>query len=108
MVPNTRCVATSSMPNGASKVALAMSSVEGSFLVMAFRGLPLAHGLVGERREALADLGLIGGVDSGDHNPGPARQAVQHHAPRIHDHRMTVGFAAVHVISALGGGDHVG
>src|SRR2546423_8654174 len=105
MVPNTLRVASSSTPNGARSVALAMSSVLGPALVI---GSPLANGLVGQGGEAAADLRLIGGVDSGDHNPGAPRQSIEHHAPRVPDHRMTVGFASVHVIAPLGGRDHVG
>ena len=51
---------------------------------------------------------MISGVDSRHHNPRAARQPVEDHAPRIHDHGMTVRLASVHVISALRRRDDVG
>src|SRR5258708_35958514 len=119
MVPNTLWVASSSIPKGARSVARAMSRVDGPGLVIrsssvsikfssGFKCLPLPNGLVGQGGKAFADLRLIGGVHAGDHNPRAARQAVQHHPPGIHDHGMTMGFATVHVIAALGGRDHIG
>src|SRR6185437_1352221 len=125
MVPKTRSVATWSTPKGVSRVALAMSRVDGSGLVTGRlsseilrkvrssaanpgSGSPLTNGLVGQCRKAATNLSLICGVHARHDNPRAARQPVEHDAPGIHDHRMTVRLATVHVVAALGGGDHVG
>ncbi len=63
---------------------------------------------MGQRGQAVAHAGLVVRVDLCHHHAGAAWQAIQHAAPRIHDHAVAVGFASVDVIAALRRGNHVG
>ena len=60
-----------------------------------------------ESRQTLAQTGLILRIDVRHHHTRAPRQAVQHHAPRIDDHTVTVGFAAGEMIASLRGGDDI-
>ena len=58
--------------------------------------------------QAIAQAGLIVGIDIRDYNTRPARKPIKHYTPGIDNHRVTVGFPPVDVISTLSRRNDIG
>ncbi len=54
-----------------------------------------------QRGQALAQAGLVGGIDVGDDNARATRQAIEYDAPGIDDHAVAMRLAAREVVAAL-------
>src|SRR5215475_401126 len=100
IAPNTFASCGACRSYGARSVAAAvLRSWSWVCMAMPREGSVLGEGPsehpVRERRQARADLVLVAGVDLRHHNPGPVCAARNDLAPRVDDHRVTVGPTAV-------------
>ena len=59
-----------------------------------FKKLNLFDGFVFKRGQAVAQAGLVLGIDTGDDNTRAAWQAVENNAPRVYNHAVAMRFAA--------------
>src|SRR5688572_2905766 len=59
-------------------------------------------------RQTCAQPLYVFGIDACDDHAGAAREPVDYDAPRVDDHAVAVGLAAVHVIASLRRRQHVG